>query len=400
MRAARLGRHKGALEAVRQRAKNPSPPFGKARRSGPFQRTGPGPYCVGEEGPAIAIKRTFLLAVLAPGLVLAAAALKFLHDVHVHGYGGEARNFTIAPGEGFASVNGRLEREGLVKSAALFHRHARLLGLVGSLRAGTYRIEPGATAADLAELLTSGRSVTARVTVPEGKNLYQVAAILEEARVIESGEDFVALCKDEDFMRRTGVPRGTCEGYLYPDTYDFSPGSDPRDIIARMRLVFERRTRGLDLASSGLGPHEAVILASIVEKETGAPWERPRIAGVFHNRLARGMRLQSDPTTIYGIWERHDGNLRRSDLRERTPYNTYRIKGLPAGPIANPGLDSLKAALAPERHPFLYFVSKNDGTHAFSRTYEEHRRAVRRFQLRRSARKGKSWRDLDPGRGR
>jgi UPF0755 protein len=144
----------------------------------------------------------------------------------------------------------------------------------------------------------------------------------------------------------------------------------------------------------GLSRREVIILASVVEKETGAGFERPMIASVFYNRLKKKMRLQSDPTTIYGIWENYSGNLRRSDLLQKTPYNTYAIPALPAGPISNPNPESIKAVLYPAETEYLYFVSKNDGTHIFSKTYAEHAAHVRETQLDPKAREGKSWRDL------
>jgi UPF0755 protein len=144
----------------------------------------------------------------------------------------------------------------------------------------------------------------------------------------------------------------------------------------------------------GMTRDEIITLASIVEKETGAPEERPIIAGVFHNRLSKKMRLQSDPTTIYGIWSRYKGNLHKSDLLDPNPYNTYYVPALPAGPISNPGIESIRATLNPSIHHYLYFVSKNDGTHTFTSTYEDHSKAVTQFQLDRRAREGKSWRDL------
>jgi UPF0755 protein len=148
------------------------------------------------------------------------------------------------------------------------------------------------------------------------------------------------------------------------------------------------------LAGSFLSPHEVIILASIVEKETGAKWERPTIAGVYLNRLKKKMRLQADPTTIYGIWESYNGNLKRKHLLQKTAYNTYKMSGLPLGPIANPSLAAIKAVLAPKVHKFLYFVSKNDGTHVFTPTYKKHQEAVDYWQRNKRNRKGKSWRDL------
>ena len=157
---------------------------------------------------------------------------------------------------------------------------------------------------------------------------------------------------------------------------------------------FKQVTGALDLSHPFLSPHDVIILASIVEKETGAKWERPTIAGVYLNRLRKPMRLQADPTTIYGIWETYNGNLRRKHLLQKTAYNTYKMSGLPLGPIANPSLAAIKAVLNPKKHNFLYFVSKNDGTHVFTPTYKKHQQAVNYWQKNIRRRKGKSWRDL------
>lgn len=195
-------------------------------------------------------------------------------------------------------------------------------------------------------------------------------------------------------VKSLNINAPSLEGYLFPETYMFAPGTPVKQIVQLMLRQFVKKTKNLNLASSHLSPHEVIILASIVEKETGAEWERPTIAGVYLNRLKKKMRLQADPTTIYGIWENYNGNLRRRHLLEKTPYNTYKISGLPLGPIANPSLAAIKAVLTPKEHQFIYFVSKNDGTHVFTPTYKEHQKAVEFWQKTRWRRKGKSWRDL------
>ncbi len=189
---------------------------------------------------------------------------------------------------------------------------------------------------------------------------------------------------DASLAKGNGINADTFEGYLFPDTYHF-PGDVQAEkiiqaMVKRFHAVFtpEWRTRAETL---GFTVHQAVILASIVEKETGDPSERPVISSVFHNRLKRNMRLESDPTVIYGI-KNFNGNITRKDLKRKTPYNTYRIKGLPAGPISNPGKESIRAVLYPANTRFLYFVSKKNGTHAFSTNLADHNRAVRQYQLR------------------
>jgi UPF0755 protein len=198
------------------------------------------------------------------------------------------------------------------------------------------------------------------------------------------GEAFLAFATDPQAAKRYKIPADTLEGYLFPDTYLIPRRITPEPLVQLMlRRFHDRLTPEIKRAAkqNGMTLHQIVILASIIEKETGNVAERRRISGVFHNRLKRGMRLQSDPTVIYGIPD-FNGNLTREHLNTKTPYNTYAIDGLPKGPIANPGIASIRAAAFPEETDDLYFVSKNDGTHVFSSTLREHNRAVRRYQKR------------------
>lgn len=308
-------------------------------------------------------------------------------------YDGPDTTIEIAPGEPFSRINYKLSKREIISSAKLFHRYAQFKSVMDKMKSGVYQIPSGVNMLDVFGILLRGKSVSISVTIPEGKNLYEVAAILA-AQELGQKKRFIAIAKDPEFAESLGVPAKTLEGYLYPDTYQFPVNADEKDVIVQMTKTFFDKTKDLPFQESTLSPHEVVILASVVEKETGAKFERPRIAGVFHNRLNKRMRLQSDPTTIYGIWESYNGNLRKKHLLEKTPYNTYKISGLPAGPISNPGLESIKAVLEPESHQYLYFVSKNDGTHVFSETYRKHRQAVEDYQKNRAARRGKSWRDL------
>jgi UPF0755 protein len=247
--------------------------------------------------------------------------------------------------------------------------------------------------------LTSGISAAHPITVREGENFYEIANDLE-AKGLASAEHFVRLCKDPQFIASLGIFKEklppTLEGYFFPDTYFFNRTLTDSDMIKQMVrhfLVFwtpqiDARAKLLQMTQ-----HEVLTLASIIEKETGVPDERPIISSVFHNRLKKRMKLQSDPTTIYGMWERYEGKIHRSDLLEKNSYNTYSVKALPIGPIGNPGKEAIEAALNPANTNYFYFVSHNDGTHQFSTTIEEHNQAVRRFQIDPKAREGKSWRD-------
>lgn len=340
-------------------------------------------------------KTLFIFLVLAPLLGLAFAAVKIYADISIWTYKGPETQFVIRSGEGFASINGRLAREKLINSAKLFHRVSQFKGVMTSFKSGEYIIKPGMNLLNIIDLFVSGQSITISVTIPEGKNLFDIGKLLQQAEITDY-EEFIALAKNSDFAKELGLDGPRVEGYLFPDTYHFSKKTPAATVIRTMVNSFKSRTANVDFTHPFLkSPHEVVILASVVEKETGAAWERPLIAGVFLNRLKKPMRLQSDPTTIYGIYEGWDGNLRKRNLQETTPYNTYRINGLPKGPIANPGLEAINAVLNPEKHDYYFFVSKNDGTHIFTKTYRDHKAAVEEWQKNPANRRGRSWRDLE-----
>lgn len=258
----------------------------------------------------------------------------------------------------------------------------RVWGSPRKVKAGIYAFKKGVRLVDVFDDLEAGRVDLVSVTLPEGLTAREMGAVLAAADVT-SEEGFVALAHDPASPARWGLPGESLEGFLFPDTYRFA-----RELSAAAvadALVKRFRRASADLAPlaerRGMDLLRWVTLASVVEKETGVEAEKPLIAAVFHNRLRAGMRLQSDPTVIYGIPE-FDGNLRRADLERDTPYNTYTRAGLPAGPIANPGRTTLQAVLEPADVPYLYFVSRNDGTHVFTATYAEHLRAVAHYQLR------------------
>jgi UPF0755 protein len=266
------------------------------------------------------------------------------------------------------------------------------------IKAGEYRVSPAMNPIEILNVITSGISVSRPITIREGENIYEIAKSLE-TQDLGTQANFMKLCRDQNFMKQLGFTSPfppSLEGYLFPDTYFFNKSMNTQDIIKQMvkRLhsiwdqTHDERAKAL-----GLSKHQVLTLASIIEKETGVPQERPMISSVFHNRLKKRMRLQSDPTTIYGQWENYQGNIRKEDLKRQTPYNTYTVNGLPIGPIGNPGTESILAALNPAQSEFLFFVSHNDGTHEFTKTFAEHNNAVKKFQLDPAAREGKSWRD-------
>lgn len=287
----------------------------------------------------------------------------------------------IPPKTSLAGIRDLLAENGVIPPGREFYYLARISRLSQRLQAGEYLFTPGQTPYQILRILAVGSTVRWSVTIPEGTNIYQLADILAQGGWGER-DHFLELVRDPDILAKHGVRGASLEGYLFPDTYQLIRGQHPRQIV---NLMVERgkkvRQELGDLHDNplGLSPHEVLTLASIVEKETAAPEERPLIAGVFLNRLRQSMRLQTDPTVIYGIAD-FNGNLTRKDLVTPNPYNTYLINGLPPGPIANPGRAAIVAVLHPASESYLYFVSKNDGTHYFSRDLSEHNRAVVKYQ--------------------
>ncbi len=301
--------------------------------------------------------------------------------------GPEGAVVAVRPGMSLRSVAGSLEREGLISDAQLFIWMARLKGAAQNIRAGEYRVESGMGPPALLDRMVSGQVVQHALTVVEGWTFRQMLDAMHKSPHLDHT---LAGLGDSEIMARLGRAHEHPEGRFFPDTYHFPRGMTDleflkrayRSMSERLEAEWANRKEGLPLK----GPYEALILASIVEKETGVPEERPEIAGVFVRRLLKGMRLQTDPTVIYGLGEAFDGNLRRRDLRAENPYNTYRIKGLPPTPIAMPGGDAIHAVLHPKDGKALYFVARGDGSHQFSATLTEHNAAVVRYQLKGRAR--------------
>ncbi|NQZ00846.1 MAG: endolytic transglycosylase MltG [Bdellovibrionales bacterium] len=336
-----------------------------------------------------------VLVVLSAFLILGWQGISFV--TIPPGNGSKVMDFEVTPGESFTKIAKRLEQKGLVKNATYLKVFSKLRGVTQEIRIGEYELNDGMTPTEVLKILGSGKSKLKSFTIPEGQNIYEIAQILAD-KGYGTYEENLANFKDKELIQSLlGKELPSLEGYLFPETYNVTKYTTPREIAQIMVERFQAVWNELSWDGAKMSQHELVTLASIVEKETGAPEERPRIASVFHNRLRKGMRLQSDPTIIYGIAAETGKiikNIRKKDIKGKTPYNTYTIKALPVGPISNPGREALKAVLNPDGSPYLYFVSRNDGTHVFSKTLQEHNAAVREFQLRRSARKGKSWRDL------
>jgi UPF0755 protein len=288
----------------------------------------------------------------------------------------------VRQGQSLKSIADLLYQKKVIKNSLKLVIIARVKGFGKRLKAGEYLLSAAMSPRQILTVMVKGEVKLHKLTVPEGYNIDQIAGVVTQAG-FGSQEEFRKTASDAALAHKLGLKANTLEGYLFPDTYFFQKNVTVEKIISTMVQRFwsifkpEWKDRGENL---GLSVHQVVTLASIIEKETGAAFERPLIASVFHNRLRKKMRLESDPTVIYGI-ENFDGNLTRKHLKTRTPYNTYKIRGLPIGPIANPGRASMEATLFPEKTAYLYFVSKKDTTHHFSTNLKEHNRAVRKYQL-------------------
>lgn len=293
--------------------------------------------------------------------------------------------YELSAGQSLGHLSARLHSEGVLDHPRLLRLYARLTDRAHA-QAGEYRLQPGASPVELLGMLNRGDTVLHQVTLVEGWTFQQALAALHARRTI------VPLLKGlplEEQLQRLGLDIEHPEGWFFPDSYRYTRGTTDvellrkahRRMVALLDELWEQRDVGLPYET----PYEALIMASIVERETGAPWEREQIAGVFVRRLQQGMRLQTDPTVIYGMGDGYQGRITRLDLRTPTPYNTYTNHGLPPTPIALPGKDALHASLNPLPGESLFFVARGDGTHVFSQTLEEHNRAVREYQLQRRA---------------
>lgn len=286
----------------------------------------------------------------------------------------------IQEGLSLNKVANELEKRNIIVNKTLFGLWGKTMGFSRRIKAGEYRLSPNMPPIRILEILTAGAVITYPVTFPEGYTIEQIAVVLDRNGLVEKKE-FISLAHNPVVLKQYNIDGPSLEGYLYPDTYCFARGTSSSSAVDTMVNRFRQLTGPLEKRAEavGMSMEDVIILASIVEKETGLAEERPMIASVFLNRLKQGMRLESDPTVIYGIKD-FNGDLTRKDLREPTLYNTYMIQGLPIGPIANPGLEAIKAVLFPEETDYLYFVSRNDGSHQFSKTLSEHNKAVRLYQ--------------------
>ncbi|HXH07131.1 MAG TPA: endolytic transglycosylase MltG [Vicinamibacterales bacterium] len=333
------------------------------------------------------MKRVVLvLAALALGLAVTEAWLVVRRvQTPYKGYAGSEQFVDIPPGTSVAAIGYRLVEAGVIRDRLAYRYALWRTGAGRDLKAGEYRFDRPMTPIEVVRKIQRGEVYLRPVTFPEGLTIVEMATIYERAG-LGSAAEFAAAARRRELVAAIDPAAKDLEGYLFPDTYALPrrAGADElvRLMVARFERAFDASLRA-EAARRGLTVRQAVTLASLVEKETGRPEERPLVAAVYHNRLRAGMPLQCDPTVIYALQRdgRWTGNLRREDLRVASPYNTYRYLGLPPGPIAAPGRASLEAAVRPADVSYLYFVSRNDGSHVFATTLAEHNRNVRHYQV-------------------
>lgn len=298
------------------------------------------------------------------------------------GFEGDSVVVEIKRGWNSNRIMRTLREEGVLRDEYAPLAYLKIFHSGDSLKAGHYLFEGESRPVDVIEKLIEGKTILSSVTVREGLDRFQIAGIMSEAG-FGNLDEWESTTSDPSLVSDIAPEAESLEGYLFPDTYLIAPGSTPKTIVRLMVDNF-RNNFGDELAyiETDLSVHETVTLASIVETEARLAPERPLIAGVYLNRIEKSMLLQADPTVIYALklQDEWDGNITRADLKTESPYNTYAVRGLPPGPIANPGLASLQAAARPDRTDYLYFVSRNDGSHVFARTLAEHNRNVHEHQ--------------------
>ena len=292
--------------------------------------------------------------------------------------------FEVQPGMTLKQVTLELFNQRLILSPSAFQAIAYIQDKEKQIMVGEFSLSPSMLPTEIILRLTSGKTILYPLTIPEGYRITEIASLLD-TQGLASSEVFILQTQDKNLIKSMDIPTNSLEGYLFPETYYLSKLTPEKKIVQKMVNTFKEKVLKSQLLKSTkespLSLHEIITLASLIEKETGLDSERKLISSVFHNRLRKNMRLQTDPTVIYAI-EKFDGNIRKRDLKIDSPYNTYRYKGLPPGPISSPGIKSIEAAIFPIKSNHLYFVSRQDGSHHFSSTLVEHNQAVKKYQLR------------------
>lgn len=299
----------------------------------------------------------------------------------------QSQVFEVKSGMTLKQVAQKLSQQGLIRSASAFQAIAFIQEKQKQVMVGEFELSPSMQPTKILGRLTSGKTVLYPITIPEGYRITEIAELLH-SKGLADRETVIRETRNKSLIQSLDIPTDSLEGYLFPETYHFSKRTPESKIVQKMVDTFKKQVFNPQILKSAkegsLSWHEIITLASLIEKETGLDSERKIISSVFYNRLRKNMRLQTDPTVIYAI-EKFDGNIRKRDLKIDSPYNTYRYKGLPPGPIANPGLKSILAAISPNESNHLYFVSRQDGSHHFSSTLIEHNRAVQKYQLKKRA---------------
>ena len=333
----------------------------------------------------VAVIGVVLVGLVVAGLAVAGVALsQRLHDPY-KGFAGNEQLIEIPGGAGAGAIARQLTGAGVVRDEFTFRAALWWTGRSRALQAGEYRFEGPASAIEVIDRLSRGDVYARRLTIPEGLTILEMSRIYESQKFGKAA-DFVAAARDASLVRDLDSGATDLEGYLFPETYALTRDTSAQrlvgEMVRRFRAAYDGELRRT-AETQGFSTRQFVTLASIIEKETGKADERPLVAAVYRNRLKIGMGLQADPTVVYALQKAgsYDGNIRREDLAFDSPYNTYRYPGLPPGPIAAPGAASLAAAARPAEASYLYFVSRNDGSHAFADTLDEHNRNVREFQI-------------------
>jgi len=289
----------------------------------------------------------------------------------------------ITPGMTLKKAASLLAERNLIRNAFSFHLLAYLQNKQNQIQIGEYELSASMVPGEILNIVTSGKTVLHAVTIPEGYRITEIAALLAQHELADQNE-LLLQTRNRELIQTAGISADSLEGYLFPETYHFSKYTTEQKVVQKMLQTFKEHAETPEFINRAkalnLSFHDIVTLASLIEKETGLDEERKLISSVFHNRLKKNMRLQTDPTVIYAI-SGFDGNIRKKDLSIDSPYNTYKYSGLPPGPIASPGLQSIVAALYPSETNYLYFVSRQDGSHQFSSSLLEHNQAVQKYQL-------------------
>jgi UPF0755 protein len=323
------------------------------------------------------MKRIYSGFSLLIGFICIIVVLYTVHFVNTPSSPGKPLQVNILAGQSGWQIAKTLEKNRIITDAGMFMLASRILGKAKHLQAGTYVFEGNHYPVEVMNILFQGKTLKYRITIPEGSNIYQISEIIAKTGLM-SKEHFIRTALSEKTTAFFHVDAPSMEGYLYPDTYFLTPRMTPLEIMAKLHDRFDQEyTEKIEQRAGemGLSRTQVLTLASIIEKEAISSSDKPLISSVFFNRLSRGMRLQSDPTAVYGI-DGFKGKIDPEDLQRESPYNTYRHNGLPPGPICNPGSESIRAVLWPARTDYLYFVSRGDGTHAFSSSLVEHNRAI------------------------